>query len=502
MFLKKLVCMVVLLFCAVPSYAAMLKAHVAEFKVTGSPDGEGLKTALQSMLASRLSGENMTLVREKENPDLTIFGTYIVFGKVFSLDGQIVTPGGKIAGRAFEQGESADDVIPAVGRLADKLSKEIARSEAATAATKTAAPVEQKAARSAPVSPDIVVPAPSVIVKDNADIIRPEGVGAAGKGGPAMRFDGVMIGLAATKAGNGDKRNLVVATEKELRLYEAGGAGLLLDAEKGFGGDEKILAIDAADIDKNGIEELYVTAFNGEYLAGRVYEIDKGKFRLVAQKLPYFFRAISLAGGEKRVYVQQTASGEDFYGPMYELVKNGAAFDVARPVKLPRSANIYNMNMLKDKDGKSNFVMLTSGGYLALVTETGEQLWKSSDRFGGSDRYFIRDDGQNMQFTGSRYRQVFLEQRITVTDDGTVIVPRNEGTFVFGNNRSYTKSSVFAFGWNGFALEEKWHTKLSQNSLADYVFDEQQKELLLLEVAKKEGLSGAGSSAISIKRVE
>ena len=87
-----------LLLCAVPSSAAMIKAHVAEFKVSGSPDKDGLKIALQSMLASRLPGENITVVRGDEGPDVTVSCTYIVFGKVFSLDGQIVAANGKVLG--------------------------------------------------------------------------------------------------------------------------------------------------------------------------------------------------------------------------------------------------------------------------------------------------------------------------------------------------------------------------------------------------------------------
>ena len=504
MFLRRLLVVVVLLLSAVPSYATAFKAHVAEFKVTGSTD-EGLKTALQSMLASRLPGENLTVVRGEDKPDFTILCTYIVFGKIFSLDGQIVAANGKVLGRAFEQGESVDQVIPAVGRLAEKLNKEIAR---VTAPASTAAPTQPvilkdevtSPAKPAPLAtPDIIKTAPVTLSQSSSDIIIPE---VAMGGVPLKRLDGVLIALTAFKDGGNGKRTLVVAAEKELRLYEAGEGAQLLATEKGFGGNEKIVSIDAADLDKNGTEELYVTVFSGEDLASRVYEINQGKFRLIAQKLPYFFRAIALSGAEKKIYVQQLSRSEDFYGDLHELVKNGAAFDMKNPLKLPKFANIYNFNSFNGKGGESYLVSLSPDGYLTVTGRGGETLWKGGDKFGGTEAYFSRDDGQNIRFTGSSTRKVFLEQRLTVTADGTVIVPKNEGSFVVGNSRTYTKSSVYAFRWNGVALEEVWHTKPSQSYLTDYLYDAGQKEIVTLEVVKRDGFGSKGISAISVKKID
>src|SRR5450631_1852650 len=51
--------------------------------------------------------------------------------------------------------------------------------------------------------------------------------------------------------------------------------------------------------------------------------------------------------------------------------------------------------------------------------------------------------------TGDEYRWTFLEQRIVITPDGTLLVPHNEGMFNIGNDRSYTKYSLHALTWNG-----------------------------------------------------
>jgi hypothetical protein len=194
--------------------------------------------------------------------------------------------------------------------------------------------------------------------------------------------------------------------------------------------------------------------------------------------------------------------GDDFYGPVFELKKVGTRYEPQNPFKLPRFAHIFNFNRFTDKDGNGRIVVLHPDGFILVYTDSGEELWRSNDKYGGSELYFSRDNLQNARFAGDTVRKVFLEQRITVTRNGEIIVPQNSGTWVIGDSRSYSKNAIYAFAWNGVAFDERWHTKVSQNYLADYYLDEERKELLMLEVVKKPGIVEKGASAITIKKVE
>ncbi|HZV82141.1 MAG TPA: VCBS repeat-containing protein, partial [Geobacteraceae bacterium] len=275
-----------------------------------------------------------------------------------------------------------------------------------------------------------------------------------------------------------------------------------LEVEKNFASSDKIISIDCADLDGDKIPELYVTMLNGENLASRVYLVENGKFKQIASNLSYYFRGFSPKGAGQKIYVQTMGINDDFYGDMYELVKKGSSFETINPMKLPRFGNLYNVNLLSDKDGNTLFVLLHPDGFLTVSDDKGENVWRSSDKYGGTEMYFTRDDMQNIRVTGSQFRKRFIEQRITVTRSGEVIVPKNEGNFVIGNSRSFSKSSIYAFTWNGAALDELWHTKLDQNYLSDYYYDSEHKELVMLEVVKKAGITEKGASAIFIKRVE
>lgn len=487
---------------ALPASAAPLKVFIPEFKVTGAANRDELKGGLQGLLATRLSGESIVIADTEASADLSVVGAYIAFGKVFSLDANLKDRTGKIIGRAFEQGDSSDDIIPAVTRLAQKVSAQLTKAEPSPASAQPA--VQKPATIPAPpaLPAQVERPAPQAAAQPASDIIRPEAISRAGESGMiGQRLDGAMVALAVGKSLANGERELFMALEREIRLYRQGKGLTLLASEKGFSADDKIIGIEAADLDGDGTLELYVTRLKGEELASQVWVVENGKFKLLADGLPYFFRTLEW-NGSPRLYAQQMGRDEDFFNGVSEVVRKGSGFELKNPVKLPRFGTIYNVNFMTDKEGRRLVVMLHLDGYLTVSDDKGEELWRSNDRFGGSEAYFSREDQQNVRVTGELYRKIFLEQRIVVTKGGDIIVPKNDGFWVVGNSRSFSKNSVYSFSWNGAALEERWHTKLSQNYLADYAYDESLKELVLLEVVKKPGMVEKGASAISIKRVE
>jgi hypothetical protein len=344
--------------------------------------------------------------------------------------------------------------------------------------------------------------AAAVKAPPQSDIVRVATVAElAASGWISQKFPGELIGIAVGRTLGSGEREVFLAGIHSVQ-YFLQGKELKLQAEITLPVFKQILAIETADLDADGTPELYLTVMNGDELVSEVWTLAGTSLQKLAEKLPYYFRAISMQGREKKIYAQQSARDSDFFGDIHELKKKDALFGISEPLKLPRYANIFNFATFLNKEGKRLFAVLKQDGYLLVFDETGKNLWESSDKYGGSETFFTREDLANMNVTGAARRKIFLQQRITVTRDGEIIVPKNDGFFVIGNNRSYTKNSVFSFAWNGVALDELWHTKQSQNYLADYRYDEERKELLMLEVVKKAGILDKGASALFIKKVE
>lgn len=424
--------------------AENIRAYISDFAVSGG-DSADLKTTLKRLMSSRLSGDGLVTVETPAEADLIVSGSYTMLGKMFSLDATAKTAQGKQLAAAYEQGESIDVLIPAVGKISNKLKSEILKQYPQTAAP-AAAPLQPPAA---------VMKAPA------SEIVRSE----ATAGWASQRIAGAKSAIASWGTDE-----VLIGDQDGLYLYKRDGKLTLL-AQAALAQHQKMLAVDAIGPDQDGKVLAFVTIIDREAPSSRVYSIEKGTLKPVAQDLPYMFRALAPYGGKKQLFAQEMGRSEDYYGDVYEASFADGKVKLANPIKMPRFANIFNFNLFRDRSGKSYLTCFNDSGYL-LVYADGDEIWRSSEKFGGTETYFQRRDMENERSSGTPFRTRFIDQRITVTDKGEVIVPQNGGFFVLGNARSYSRYSMVDFAWNGSTLEELWRTKPSQNYLADYDFSQ------------------------------
>lgn len=473
---------------AAAASAATIRAYIADFTVTPADSGN-LKSTLQRLLATRLAGDGIVTVDTPAEADVIVSGSYTMLGKMFSLDAIAKSADGKQLATAFEQGESMDVLIPAVGKISGKLKGDIVKQYQPPAVAVPETPV-----RTAPPAEIIRKSAASdeIIKAPTSEIVRSETT----PGWFSQRISGVLSGIATWGS-----KDVLVADNDGIHLYRPG-AKLALVTEVAIPDYMKILGIDAMPPDANGRVLVFVTIMDRESISSRIYGLQNDTFKVLAEDVPYMFRTLEPYGGPKRLYAQQMGRTDDFYGDVYEATIVDGGVKLKNPIKMPRHANIFNFNLFRDQSGKSYLTAFSESGYLLVYSDTGEELWRSNDKFGGSETYFQRRDSLNERATGTPFRTRFIDQRITVTDKGEVIVPQNAGFFVLGNIRSYSKYSMVNFTWNGASLEEKWRTKQSQSYLADYAYNPATRELVLLEVAQKGTFGGKGGSVVRVLGVE
>lgn len=495
---KTIVLLVVLLasLIAIPVFAAPLRVYVADMNAIGVQNKDELKATLQMLLSSRLSGDKIMAVGSASEADAVVTGTYVVIGKIFSVDALAKTPAGKTLTRAFVQGEGQDDLIPAVGKLADKLSAELMKIYSADPVAPESLPRV-----SVPVTSDIIKNEQQVRPAPAGEFIRPreQEQGSAG-GWLSKRLDGAANLMATGKNLPDGSREIFLAEDRRISYYRQG-KEMKQVARTEFDAAEKILSLDTFE-NSDGNLDVYVTIMRSDEPSSQVWQVKGDKLVRVAENLPYFFRAFSLAGGPKKLYAQTMGRDADFYGDVSEATRNGAKITLKNPIKMPRYANIYSFNQFRDSDGKTFTIALHPDGYIIVYNQEASELWRSNDKFGGSELYFQKEDSSNARATGEMFRWIFMNQRIQVTSKGEVLVGKNDGFWVLGNARSYKKGAVYNLVWNGSSLDEKWRTRDTQNYMPDYFYDEARNELLMLQTVQRLGITSRGASSLAIKKVE
>jgi len=481
---------------AVPAFAVQVRVFVADMNAIGAANKDEMKATLQALLSSRLNGDKITAVGSAAEADAVVTGTYVVIGKIFSVDALAKAPGGKVLTRAFVQGENQDDLIPAVGKLAEKLSAELVKIySSGPVATGSSAPV------SVPVVSDIIKNEQQVRPATAGEFIKPREQEQGNTGGwLSKRLPGAANLMAAGKSLSDGNREIFLAEDRRISYFRQGN-DMKLVAEAELSPAEKILSLDTIE-GSDGTVDIYVTIMQSDEPASQVWQVQGDKLVRVAEKLPYFFRSFSLAGGPKKLYAQAMGRDADFYGDVSEATRNGSNIILKNAIKMPRYANIYSFNQFRDSEGKTFTIAINPDGYLIVYDQEQSELWRSNDKFGGSELYFLKEDTANARTTGDMFRWIFMNQRIQITSKGEVLVGKNDGFWVLGNARSYKKGAVYCMVWNGSSLEEKWRTRDTQNYMPDYWLDESRNELMILQTVQRPGLSTRGASSLAVKKVE
>ena len=479
---------------------AAVKTYVAEFNVVGAPNKDELKSTLQSLLTSRLNLNRIQLVDKPEKADLQLFGNYAMFGKVFSIDVLIKNLLTDSMTKVFEQGGSQDDLIPAFSRLAEKLDKEIANVQPVIAPV-TAVPA---------VKPVTTVPVAAIIAKVDAPSAKAEESYVVKSETPSRNtpgfwssdpLTGVFTAMALGRTLSDGEREIFVAGANTIRYFKKG-SELRQIAEISLPVSAKILTIDTADLDRDGIPEIYVSIIDRKSVSSKVYRPSDTGMELIADNQPWLYRGIGNDFKTRTIFAQAVSSKGEYSADISELKQIGQRFEITNTRTLPKHGNIYNFTRFSDSKGVEKIAILDEDGYVIVYAANGSELWKSSDKFGGSETYFNYESVTQVRNKGNAYQLNFLEQRIIAIPEGILIVPRNDGTFSIGNNRSYNKYSIFGLQWSGALLKESWHTRVTPSYLADYAYDNATQEFVLLEVVQRAGLVNAGKTVISINKMK
>ncbi len=498
----RLILAFMMLLLALPVYAAdPIRVYVSEFAVAGvQQNKDEMKTALQAILSAKLNNDRLTSVDNIRDAEVVAKGTYVVIGKHYSLDVVTKTAAGNVVARASQQGEGQENLIGTVSTLSDKMVAEVVKKADASAIPRLPLPpplIPVAVAQAAPRrSGEIIrsgdagqvrrVPEGDIVRANRADKVN-------SRGWISKKINGVVNLLAVGKTLPSGEREVFLAEERKVTYYRLG-EQMTAMASFEVSKNDKIMGLDAIDSDGNGEVELYVTVSNVEGLSSRIFETSGDKMVKIADNQQYFFRALAIAGGPKKLY------------GVYEAKKSGKGVKLGAKVLLPDNLNIMSFNQFKDADGRLLTVSINQDGYI-LVFDGLKEVWRSNDNFGESELYFLRpDDPNKVRFTGSFERFIFLTQKVQVTAANEILVGKNDGFWgksIAGNSRTYKKGAVYSFAWNSASLEEVWRTRDTQNYMPDFYFDEQKSELLILQLVQRPTpFVDAGASVLAIKKVD
>ncbi len=305
---------------------------------------------------------------------------------------------------------------------------------------------------------------------------------------------------------DGDKKNeVVVMDDHNLYVFKYDGEKLSLFQKIETGFQYNFLTMDVADVNRNGVAEIIVTAVVEDNLQSFILEYEEGKFRKITEKTGWFFRVLEHPKQGPTLMWQRMGSEGIMIGPIFNFIWKKKSFEKGPKMNLPKETNVVGFTMGDVRgNGKNEIITFDLMNRLVIVSEDGKTQWKSRQSFGGTNNFY---DTKKKTDTGWRSAdrptsRQYINGRILVRDltgDGVpqIIVNKNEfSSKIFERVRSYEKGEVYDLVWEDGALETNWKTREIDGYIADYqvkdVDNDGNDELVIAAITPtyEEGVAG------------
>jgi len=241
---------------------------------------------------------------------------------------------------------------------------------------------------------------------------------------------------------------------------------------------DNIIALDAADINRDGVAEIFVTNYTPAGLRSYVLEYRQGKFGKIWDDVPLHFRVLEGPNNTPQLYAQAAGNNQPFDGPVSQYTWQGNRYVPGAVVPLPKPFNrIYGFALADvDGEGAPKIIVLDHLDFLRVFDRSGTEIYRSSDRYGGSElvlEYNSTRSGENPR-SGIQPDRVILQGRMYFEDilgDGKkqLVLPRNTPStgYVF-QTRLYDKGKIFGLNWDGAGMQAVWETRELPGYIADF----------------------------------
>ncbi|MED5578539.1 MAG: hypothetical protein VX794_00735 [Nitrospinota bacterium] len=299
----------------------------------------------------------------------------------------------------------------------------------------------------------------------------------------AFHFDKLGVrGVAVSDLDLDGKNELVILTSTELIAFQILNNKIreLFRYDAGVGNDFRWM--DVADLNSNGVPEIYVASYEHDNVSSLVFEVKQKKFVKIFSKRNIFLRVLKTrkknpSSKDKDVSLllgQRQGFDEPFTGPIARYTWSSDQIMKIATYKMPEDFEILGFSLWDiDRDGKLNIIEIGKDDKLRIMNRTGSVFYKSAEYYGAAVHRFQSTEERRNSTSVSEF-DILIRSRIKVEDtDGDGI----EEVLVIANKYSGSRivpglgisaGQIVSMVWDGSGLSEFWRSKKLSQGVVDF----------------------------------
>ncbi len=476
--------------------------------IYGDPSKAYLREGIKSMFRSRLAGEDLKVLSDEalegrlsEEEKLGIDSKPRAeelarqLGAEYAIYGSVTTVGGGYSLDLSILGLSGDEVL--VTRVSEAMSEDQFIPKLAGVVTQFRAAMAGPRAKPAPLpeEPDFRAPAaPSAADQPPEDetamglFYKPAEDGRLFE--PTGRAS-IRLAVAAFDTSDLDGDGIaewLVLGRKKLFIYQMRGGSLELLATLDAPMGEDYLKVSAGDGNGDGKDEIYLVGRYGDRARSTILEWSGKEFKRLHRQGGHLRILKDSEGGDPVILFQDSkVDGTLFFGKIATRVFADGELTEGEELPTPEQADFYSLALYDlDRDGEMEYIGVGRESRLYLWDRNGQAVWRSDERFGGSNNHIQVGRALGREFSdrpdgsaGFVPPRFYLSSRMVIADvdkDGVkeAVVPYNKPLVGHIKHfKAYTKSRLFAFRFEGMSLSQAWQSKEFGYAISDIQMDGQ-----------------------------
>ncbi|MBU1042159.1 MAG: VCBS repeat-containing protein [Proteobacteria bacterium] len=282
----------------------------------------------------------------------------------------------------------------------------------------------------------------------------------------------------------GDKKNrVIIASSHTLHAYEYFQNTLKPVGDIDLGMRIKILRLSVIDIDRDGHDEIIVSAMNDPEGNAEprsfVFRYANGKFEKFCEPQKMHLSVVRTPPTFQPIVVGQR---KGYHGPfeeagVSEMAFTNGEFQPVRRLRLPTIANTFNFSYIPEGN-TYKIVVINEYSYMKVFTPDLEIQYSQEEGYNSSAVYIIVDERLPGMDTGARDTGVeefyYLPMRMVPTSfdsSGKYELLVNKdisvASQVFTKFRRFSQGEVHSLFWDGVGMSMAWKTRRIKGTVSD-----------------------------------
>ncbi len=309
-------------------------------------------------------------------------------------------------------------------------------------------------------------------------------------------FDYRIRGLDIGDVDRDGRNETIVVSDHAIMIYRGETNRFLQIGEIHKSRIDRHVSVDVADINGNGIPEIFVTAIGGDrdQVKSFVMEYDGSQYRKIVEKMDWYFRVVDKTGTPVLLGQRHRLSDDLYSSPIYRMVYRNNEYQPEDIMLSGKKINVLGVAYGDITGDDSNaFIAFDKNDHIRILNQNAGEIGKTQEPFGGSNNYFIvptKDPTDPGIYQFFPHRLVLADTNNDQKNEVITAVNAEAPLNMLQRIRMFKNGHMESLFWNGAGgLAKYWKTQPMEGYIGDFVigdFDNDGTDELVIAVIQND----------------